>query len=183
MHRLDRATSGVLLFALDPDAARRLGAAFTAHAVRKHYLAVVRGWVADAGVIEHPVRDRDEGTRRPAVTHYRRLAQVELPVAVDRHPTSRYSLVGIRPQTGRRHQIRQHFKHLSHPLIGDTSYGNGRHNRYFRRAYGIQRLLLEARSLAFAHPYSGEQLCVTSVPDPDWSVVCELFGTAPPAAA
>lgn len=179
VHRLDRATSGVLLFALDPESARRLGEAFANNAVHKRYLAVVRGWVADDGVIDHPVRDRDDGATRTAVTHYRRLARVEIAVAVDRHPTSRYSLVEVLPRTGRRHQIRQHFKHLSHPLIGDTSYGNGRHNRYFREAHGIHRLLLEASALAFTHPWSDQHLCITSRPDRDWSVVAGLFGVDP----
>ncbi len=176
VHRLDRATAGVLLFALTPEAAQRLGAAFMANTVHKTYLAVVRGWVAAEGVIDHPVQDRDRGdTARDARTHFRRLGRIEFPVAVDRYPSSRYSLVEIHPQTGRRHQIRQHFKHIFHPLIGDTSYGNGRHNRYFRESFGVHRLLLEARALEFMHPYRAEPLRIESCPDAAWIRVANLF--------
>lgn len=176
VHRLDRPTAGVLLFALSPDAAQRLGTAFMSGAVTKTYHAVVRGWIEAEGVIDHPVQDRDfGGAPKPARTRYRRLAQIELPFAVDRHPSSRYSLVEIRPETGRRHQIRQHFKHLSHPLIGDTSYGNGRHNRFFRDHLDCHRLLLEARSLAFAHPFRGTQCRVESRPDSEWMKAERLF--------
>lgn len=176
VHRLDRATGGVLLFGLDPEAAQRLGEAFMAGTVTKLYHAVVRGWVDAAGSIDHPVRDRDlDGPARPALTRYRRLAQIELPFAVDRYPTSRYSLVEVCPATGRRHQIRQHFKHISHPLIGDTSYGNGRHNRFFRERFGSRRLLLEARTLAFLHPYRGTPCRIDGAPDPSWTGIERLF--------
>jgi tRNA pseudouridine65 synthase len=111
------------------------------------------------------------------------LAQVELPVAVDRYPASRYSWVEVRPQTGRRHQIRQHFKHIGHPLIGDTSYGKGSHNRFFRERYGLERLLLMARSLRFEHPYSGAQLTIQAEPEPAWTALCEQLGWEVPAGA
>ncbi len=175
VHRLDRATSGVLIFALTPAAGQRLSARFEAGEVAKDYLAVVRGWADTAGVIDHPVRDRDQGgAPREAVSRYRRLARIELPFAVDRYPSSRYSLVAVQPQTGRRHQIRQHFKHLSHPLLGDTTYGNGRHNRFFREHFAIHRLLLLARQLAFEHPDSGERIVIGAAPEPDWSRLLSL---------
>jgi len=178
LHRLDRATSGVLLFALSPEAASRLGPAFDQHRVERRYRAVVRGWVDDEGLIEHPVRDRDEGGGpRPAATRYRCLARVEIPEPVDRYPCARYSLVEVRPLTGRRHQIRQHFKHVGHPLIGDTSYGKGSHNRFFRARYGLDRLLLEARELRFTHPVDGREVRITTPPDAAWSRVVDLFGT------
>ncbi len=177
VHRLDRATSGVLLFGLSAEAARRLVAEFERQAVDKDYLAVARGWVDDHGLIDHPVAD-DEGSgiAQPARTQYRCLARVELPFAVDRYPTSRYSLVSASPETGRRQQIRKHFKHISHHLIGDTTHGNGRHNRFFREHMGIQRLLLMARRLSFRQPFSGERVHISAAIDSDWSRIEQLFG-------
>ena len=176
VHRLDRATSGVLLFGLSAEAARRLVAEFEHQAVDKAYLAVARGWVDEQGLIDHPVAD-DEGNSiaQPARTRYRCLARVELPFAVDRYPTSRYSLVGVSPETGRRQQIRKHFKHISHHLIGDTTHGNGRHNRFFRDEIGIRRLLLMAHRLSFHQPFSGEQVTVSAAIDPQWSRIAQLF--------
>ena len=88
-----------------------------------------------------------------AVTAFRRLHQVELPHAVSKkHPTSRYSLVRLFPKTGRKHQLRRHLDHLFHPIVGDTTHGDGRHNRFFREHYGCERLLLVAHRLSFEHP-------------------------------
>ncbi len=168
VHRLDKPTSGVLLFALSPEIARRLTDAFTGRQVEKRYLAVVRGYTELAGVIDHPLKEQlDKISDRkanldkppqPAVTEYRRLATLELPIQVDRYPTSRYSLVEARPLSGRKHQIRRHFKHLSHPLIGDANYGKSRHNRLFAETFGCHRLLLAATRLTLAHPLTGEIL-------------------------
>jgi tRNA pseudouridine65 synthase len=155
VHRLDRATSGVLLFALDPGTARRMQERFEAGEVAKRYLALVRGIPPEAGVIDHPVPRDVDGPRVPAVTEFRRLATFE-----------RYALVEARPRTGRRHQIRRHFKHISHPLIGDVRYGKGEHNRLFREHFGLHRLALHALELAFAHPETGEALrIVAPVPE------------------
>jgi len=175
VHRLDRATAGVLVFGLTSAACRDLAQRFETGTVSKTYLALARGWVDAQGVIDHPVTDRDEGGEpKPALTHYRRLARIELPFAVDRYPSSRYSLVAVQPQTGRRHQIRQHFKHIFHPLVGDTTYGNGRHNRFFREQFDIHRLMLLARRLAFDHPYSGEPLVIAAQPENDWQRLLAL---------
>ena len=174
VHRLDRATSGVLLFGLSADAARRVSVEFGS--ADKEYLAVVRGWVANSGRIDHPVTDRDSGkVTRSAITRFRALTKIELPVAIDRYPTSRYSLVAVHPETGRRHQIRQHFKHLSHHLIGDTTYGNGKHNRYFREVLRLPGLLLLAQRLTFDHPYTEERMTVRCNTDETWTKVFELF--------
>lgn len=168
VHRLDRATSGLLVLALSRDAASRLGQAFQSHAVDKRYLAVVRGWPDDAGVIDHPVKDRDEPQRpaRDGLTHYRTLARSELAVGIEKYPTSRFALVELQPRTGRRHQLRRHLKHINHPLIGDTTFGRGPYNRYFRDQVGVGRLLLHAWRLTFPHPASGEGLTLTAAPDP-----------------
>lgn len=179
IHRLDRATSGVLAFALNSDAAQRLAAEFAARRVGKKYLAVTRGWTDRDGYIDHPVADEDSsGIAQAAKTRYRRLGTVELPVAVDRYPTARFSLVCAEPLTGRRQQIRRHFKHISHHLIGDTTHGNGRQNRFFRQHLGIHRLLLLAYRLRFVHPFDASPIQVTAPFDADWRRVFALFGDA-----
>ncbi len=179
VHRLDRATSGVLLLALDPDTASRLARQFKERQVDKTYLALVRGWPEPEGVIDRPVHasERKEPERRkPAVTEYRRLATVELPVHVDRYPTSRYALVEARPLTGRYQQIRQHFKKISHPIVGDTTWGSGKHNRFFRDRYGLRRLMLHALRLALIHPVTGEPLVLEAPVDRQWRELFREFG-------
>lgn len=187
VHRLDKPTSGVLLFALSPEIARILSASFTEKRIDKRYLAVVRGYTEDSGRVDYPLKERhDKMTDRragkdkppqPAVTEYRRLATLELPVCVDRYPTSRYSLVEVTPLSGRKHQIRRHFKHLSHPIIGDTSYGKSNHNRLFMQRYGSRRLLLAATHLLLAHPVSGESLRLEAGLDTEFDRVAKLFQT------
>lgn len=165
-HRLDKGTSGVMLFALDPAAARQLGEQFEQHGVRKTYWAVVRGWPPESGFIDHPIRnERDEygdvpesAVAQPAITRFRRLATVELPHAVDRYPTSRYALVELQPLTGRRHQLRRHMKHIAHPIIGDATHGKGSHNRWFQAEFGCDRLLLACTELSFRHPADGREM-------------------------
>ena len=188
-HRLDRATSGVLLFALEPGVHARLAAAFEAGEVEKRYLAIVRGWPAPALTIDHALArldeggpGRDAGAPRPSRTVLRRLATAELAVQVDRYPTSRYALVELRPLSGRRHQLRRHLKHIDHPIIGDTTYGQGRHNRLFRARFGSGRLLLHAQSLRLRHPLTGEWLSIVATPPPDFAAVAAALGFAPDAA-
>jgi len=185
-HRLDKPTSGVLLFALSPEVARALGESFAHGAVGKTYLAVLRGVCPETGIIDYPLLEepdrlavypaQSDKPAQEAVTSFRRLAQVELPVAVGRYPSSRYSLVEARPHTGRRHQLRRHFKHLFHPIIGDTKYGEGRHNRFFREHFGCHRLLLAATRLAFPHPLDGRQLVIEAPLDPAMTAVLERLG-------
>jgi tRNA pseudouridine65 synthase len=187
VHRLDRPTSGLLLFALSPQAARPLALAFAAGEARKIYLAVVRGIPDEAGEIDYPLCDEPERfarpedtlrilSPRPAVTRFRCLASVELPCAVGRYPTSRYTLVEVRPLTGRRHQIRRHFKHIFHPLIGDTRHGEGRHNRFFRDTYDCHRLLLAAMELTIPHPADGRTITLTAPLADDFARVVAQLG-------
>ena len=156
VHRLDKPTSGVLIFALTKGAARVVSAQFESHQITKNYLAVVRGYCPPEGTINSTIRDRDnpQRARQPAETHFHTLARIELPFAVDRYPSSRYSLLQIAPVTGRRHQIRQHLKHISHPIVGDSSYGKTPHNRFFNWHFQSTRLLLHACSLKLNHPVS-----------------------------
>jgi tRNA pseudouridine65 synthase len=186
VHRLDRPTAGCLLFALSPDAAARMMEQFAAGRVEKTYLAVVRGHVAESGVIDYPLveeadvltdrRARRDQPAQPAVTSYRRLAAVELPHPVGRYATARYSLVRVTPHTGRRHQIRRHLKHIFHPIVGDTTHGDAAHNRLFREQFGCRRLLLAAIALATPHPYSGTHLHVTAPLDEELRGLLERLG-------
>ncbi|MBS1189299.1 MAG: tRNA pseudouridine synthase [Rhodocyclaceae bacterium] len=185
-HRLDKGTSGVLLFALDPETAGLVGRQFESGQVDKAYLAVVRGHPPESGDIDHPLtRQRDDyefvGERtaseaQPALTRFRRLATVELPYPVDRYPTSRYALVELEPLTGRRHQIRRHLKHISHPIIGDATYGKGRHNRLFTDLFGSRRLLLACTRLGLRHPHSGAPLSLEAPPAQDFAAVLAQLG-------
>lgn len=147
VHRLDRATSGVLLFALSSEMAAALQKSFSERRVIKRYVLLVRGIPPQEGVIDHPVPKSRGGERVDAVTTFRRLATFE-----------RYGLMEAFPKTGRLHQIRRHFKHLSHPLIGDVRYGKGDQNRLFRERFGLHRLALHAFELTVPHPQTGDTL-------------------------
>lgn len=163
VHRLDRGTSGVLVFALDRETTRQLAEVFANGGVEKTYLAVVRSWPAAAGTIDHDLKrvpddaewidPRAQLRAQPAVTHWRRLATAELPIPNTRHPTTRIALLELRPESGRRHQIRRHLKHAAHPIIGDASYGKGALNRAFVASTGCARLLLHCRAMRFAMPH------------------------------
>jgi tRNA pseudouridine65 synthase len=156
VHRLDRGTSGVLLFALSPDAARVISEAFEAGRVRKRYLALVRGVAPVDAVIDQPVPVRPKGPRKAAVTEMRLLS-----AARGSQPRA-CSWVEAWPRTGRLHQVRRHLKHLGHPVLGDANYGKGALNRAFREAYGLARLALHAAELTFPHPVTGEPLTVAA---------------------
>jgi len=164
VHRLDKPTSGVLVFALSKEAAVALSVQFERSLVEKNYLAVVRGYCDETGTIDHSVRDRDAKDKKPvaALTHYSTYATIELPHYVDRYPTTRYSLLKIQPKTGRRHQIRLHMKHISHPIIGDSNYGKTPHNRFFASHYQSKRLLLHAHSIALTEPGTNHTIAITA---------------------
>ncbi|PKN45106.1 MAG: pseudouridylate synthase [Deltaproteobacteria bacterium HGW-Deltaproteobacteria-17] len=174
VHRLDKPTSGVLLFALDPVTARMMGDLFTTGGITKTYLAVVRGWTPEALVIDHPLVEEDLTPRadgpappaREAITHLERLATVELPFPAGPHPTCRCSLVRLTPKTGRRHQLRRHMKHIFHPIVGDTTHGDGRINALFRAQFACSRLLLAAVSFGFVHPHTGRTMEIRAPLDP-----------------
>jgi len=159
IHRLDKPTSGVLMFAIDKDSAANLAKQFSEQAVQKNYLAIVRGHTEQSNTIEHAVQDKDarHKGKQQATTHYKPLAKIELPYSVDRYPSARYSVVQVTPRTGRRHQIRLHMKHISHPIIGDSSYGKTKHNHFFAQHYQSERLLLHAQDLSFIHPVEGTE--------------------------
>ncbi|MFO0593403.1 MAG: pseudouridine synthase [Polyangiaceae bacterium] len=162
-HRIDRATSGVLVFARGREAAQALARMFEEGAVDKTYLALVRGDPPDEGVIDHPIPRREGGPRVPATTHFRVRARGRDVAPEDLPPDiRRVSLVEAHPRTGRLHQVRRHLKHLSHPLIGDANYGKGALNRMFADAIGLRRLALHALTLRLMHPLTGEAMRFTA---------------------
>ncbi|MCE1249498.1 MAG: pseudouridine synthase [Comamonadaceae bacterium] len=162
VHRLDKGTCGVLLMALHPEAARRLCAAFAQQQVHKRYLACVRGWAPEDCTVDHALRPDDappDAPAQPARTRFTRLAQLELAQASDaRYASTRASLVLAQPQTGRRHQVRRHCKHIAHPILGDATHGKGPLNRWWAQQLGHQRLWLHAWQLDLAHPMTGAPL-------------------------
>lgn len=147
VHRLDRQTSGVLVFARHPDAQRTLSASFAEQAVEKRYLAMVRGRLETPGTIDYAIPRDEDGERVPAVTDYE-------PILAIPH----YTFVFAIPRTGRLHQIRRHFKHVDHPIVMDKKHGRGIFNQVAERDLGIVRMALHARSLVFPHPRTNEPL-------------------------
>ncbi|WP_148862076.1 pseudouridine synthase [Marinobacter fonticola] len=184
VHRLDRPTSGVLLFARYPEVARTLGEHMMTRQVAKTYLAIVRGWPPEQGQIDHALHEEPDDRRlkgretvsREAVTDYQRLATTDIPYPVEGYPTSRYALMALYPRTGRRHQLRRHMKHISHPIIGDANHGRGRHNRFFARHFGEARLFLASVGLTFTHPVSGTELNLTAMPERSFLTVAGQLG-------
>ncbi|NDV61431.1 hypothetical protein G0Q06_03105 [Puniceicoccales bacterium CK1056] len=170
-HRLDKATSGVLFFALSPEALAAANKVFASGGVEKIYLALVRGWVTEAGRLDYPLVLEEEGRGentlpkvQDAVTAYRPLKRFEVNKPLGRYQTARFSLIELRPETGRRHQLRRHMAHLRHPIIGDTTHGDGLQNRFFRDEFNCHRLLLTAISLKLAHPINGGELHIQTSP-------------------
>ncbi len=186
VHRLDKPTSGLLIFALSPEIASQLGQQFTNNTVKKTYLALVRGYTPLGGIIRHALKETamfkhqkkmiEQKAPQEALTLYRRLARVELPYSVDRYPMTRYSLVAAYPRTGRTHQIRKHMKHISHPIIGDAKYGKGNHNRIFEEKHGLHRLLLAATEITFTHPVTGQPLTLCAPLQQDFSTLVATLG-------
>jgi tRNA pseudouridine65 synthase len=176
IHRLDRATSGVLLIGRNSEVAGTLGRQFMQRDVEKTYLAVCRGWPEETGELDYPLPGvRENSDRKPALTRWRRLASIEVPIAINRYPQQRYALVEVSPETGRYRQIRRHFAHLRHPLIGDTSHGRTEHNRLFKQYYSVHRLLLHAQRLQFDHPVDGQRISIEAPLDAEFAGLLERF--------
>lgn len=187
LHRLDKPTSGVLLFALSADIASLMGPIFAEHKAHKTYVAVVRGTAPENLRIDYALsEEQDKYTDRkacaaeakPAVTDIFRLADITLPYKLDKYPESRYSLVRCSPHTGRKHQIRRHLKHISHPIIGDAKHGKGNHNRFFQQEFSAHRLLLAATELVFPHPVLDCELKIVAPLDLTMANLLHRFGWA-----
>ena len=189
LHRLDRPTSGVLLFGLSSEIASQMMPLFAGRDMHKTYHAVVRGWIKEAAVLDYPLKveldkiaDKnasEEKEAQPAITAYEPLATVETDIAVGRYSTSRYCLVEMKPETGRKHQLRRHMHHLSHHIIGDVNHGDGRHNRMFREHYDCHRLMLHASRLQFDHPITGDSIDIRADIDETWRKVMTAFNWSP----
>ena len=184
VHRLDKPTSGVLLFALNAEIAKLMGDIFARHQLQKIYLAVVRGIAPEYLLLNYPLTEEldkftDKKARepeaKPAISEFFRLAEITLPYAIDKYPESRYSLVKCVPQTGRKHQLRRHLKHISHPIIGDAKHGKGNHNRFFQTTLNAHRLLLAATELRFKHPVTEKELTVIAPLDNTMTQLIERF--------
>lgn len=182
-HRLDRATSGVLLVARSTEIAAALGEQFMSRDVHKQYLTVVRGWPDPMeGVVDYPLPgSRETGPRRDARTSYRRLSTIEVPIALGRYPQQRYAWVLAEPQSGRFRQIRKHLAHIHHPVIGDCQHGRGDHNRLYKQYFGCHRMLLHAWRLSFRHPLDDRPMMLEAPLDTAFQSLLERFGWAVPA--
>lgn len=164
VHRLDRATSGVLVLAKSADGARLLGEQMMDKTVDKKYLAIVRGWTPVSGTIDYALADPETGKGLlPAITHFTQLgtAVIDAPIGL-RYTTARFSLVEVALETGRRHQIRKHFSHLRYPIIGDRRHGDVKQNAYFRNVFGLERMFLHAHLLSCMHPFTKMPLHVAA---------------------
>jgi len=159
VHRLDRKTSGVLVFALNSETNRHLNLQFDDGTVQKSYLAIVRGYTPDEEVIDYPLK-KENGQMQEAITHYRTLERTEVPVTFGKHTTQRYSLVEVEPKTGRMHQIRRHFAHIFHPIIGDRPHGCNKQNKLFKEQWEMTTMMLHAQRIEFVHPILNHQITI-----------------------
>ena len=174
VHRLDRATSGVLVFALSRAAAGDLMAEFRERRVDKTYLAVVRGFANADGTVDRPIEGAEARTR------WRLLDRAELPIPVGGFPSARYSLLALHPATGRHHQLRRHLAAAGHPILGDSTHGDNRQNRAFRDHTGVGRLMLHAWRLAFDLPNGGGRVELRADPGDDWAPALAALGWSIP---
>ncbi|WP_184546380.1 pseudouridine synthase [Mucilaginibacter sp. FT3.2] len=175
VHRIDRKTGGILLFALEKQVEIAMQQAFMENRVHKKYLAIVRGHTADAEDIDYPLR-KENGTLQDAFTAYTTLKRTELNVAFGAHQTSRYSLVEAIPTTGRMHQLRKHFAHIFHPIIGDRTHGCNKQNKFFTETWDMNTMLLHAARLQFTHPITDQSISIDAGLQPEFTRVMQLMG-------
>lgn len=174
-HRIDRKTSGVLLFAKSRDALKDIRARFEAHEIKKEYLAILRGFADSQGTINYPLKN-EKGKSQEAVTNYKLIEKSEIDLPFGKHQTSRYSLVSAQPITGRMHQLRKHFAHILHPIIGDRPYGCNKQNKLFKEKWNISTMMLHSSGLEFEHPYSKEIIKIETVPQESFLECLQILG-------
>lgn len=175
VHRLDRKTGGVLLFARNKETDSHTQQLFASYAVKKTYWAIVRGYTDDSGTIDYPLR-KENGTMQAAITHYQTIARAELAIPSTRYPTSRYSLLKIRPETGRMHQIRKHLAHIFHPILADRPYGCNKQNKLWKKSFAMDTMMLHARQLIFKHPRTQKEILIEAPPLPEFVRVKQILG-------
>lgn len=173
-HRLDRKTSGVLLFALDKTTNQSLTQQFTDKTITKKYWAIVRGFAPDELTIDYALR-KDNGVLQDAVTKIKTVQRTEIDLPFGKHSTSRYSLVEAEPITGRMHQIRKHMAHILYPIIGDRPHGCNKQNKLWLEKFGMKTMLLHAHSLTFTHPKSLEEITLSAQPSEIFKEVTRLL--------
>lgn len=180
VHRLDRKTSGVLLFALDEATNSAMQIAFAEGKVKKTYLAIVRGFTDDTFEIDYPLRPDDGrgnlGVAQEAFTSGQTLARTELPFPLGKHQSSRYSLVELTPTTGRMHQLRKHMAHVFHPIIGDRPHGCNKQNRFFKEKFGLTSMLLHASEIRFVHPVHQTEVLIQAPPSDEFDRMKKELG-------
>ncbi|MFZ0318089.1 MAG: RluA family pseudouridine synthase [Candidatus Sulfotelmatobacter sp.] len=165
VHRLDKETSGLIVVAKNDDAHRKLSAQFAAREVKKNYLALVHGWVKKdsdtlaQSISRDPVRRMKMTTRleggRTAVTHYRVARRLDTKFG-------KFTLLEVKIDTGRTHQIRVHVASMGHPVVGDTTYGAPKQARGKNAAISLPRNFLHAAELEFRHPRTGQPIALKS---------------------
>lgn len=177
VHRLDRKTSGLLLFALDKDTLSIMQKQFALQdkTINKKYVAIVRGWIEEEGEIDYALFN-DNGKEQNAVTIFKKIAQAELDIPSGKFQTSRYSLVEAEPVTGRMHQLRKHFSHLFHPIIGDRPHGCNKQNKIFKEQYNMTTMMLHAYCLGFKHPVSGKEILLRAEMSNEFKRMVKLMG-------
>ncbi len=176
VHRLDRKTGGILLFALDKETEHLMHQLFAAKKMHKKYLAIVRGFTPDSGEIDYPLK-KENGTLQDAFTSYVTLQRAELDIPFGQHTTSRYSLIEATPTTGRMHQLRRHFAHIYHPIIGDRPHGCNKQNRHFKHTWQMDTMMLHASYLAFNHPITNRTIEITAPLQREFErVMTEIMG-------
>jgi tRNA pseudouridine65 synthase len=174
VHRLDRKTSGIILFAKSGGVSAVLNSQFRDQQVKKTYLAIVRGYTPDEGTIDYPLRD-EKDRLKDAITHFTTLKKSEIPVSSGKFETSRYSLVSLKPVTGRMHQLRRHMSHIFHPIIGDRPHGCNKQNRFFKEYFDLEQMLLHASEISFAHPETNLSLHFTAPLPPEFARITALL--------
>ncbi|MFD2570776.1 pseudouridine synthase [Spirosoma soli] len=168
VHRLDRKTGGVLLFALNETMNAAMQQQFADGLVSKSYLAIVRGYTPDEQQIDYPLR-RDDGVLQDAFTSVKTLQRTEVPIPSGKHTTSRYSLVELTPTTGRMHQLRKHMAHILHPIIGDRPHGCNKQNKLFKDHFAMNTMLLHAHTLQCQHPATKAHIGITAPYQPEFA--------------
>ncbi|GAB7256463.1 pseudouridine synthase [uncultured Polaribacter sp.] len=175
IHRLDRKTSGIILLAKEKQYVSKFQELFTNNQIEKTYYGLVRGFAPEEKIIDSPVKGRDANVHKDALTILKTLEKVTLEIPVKPYDSSRYSLIEMKPKTGRMHQLRIHTNKISNPLIGDPKYGDKNHNIMFENNFGWCKMFLHAGKLEFKHPFSEEFLSLKAVFPEDWTSAFEKF--------
>ena len=175
IHRLDRKTSGIILLASKREYVASFQALFTNNEIQKIYYGVVRGFSQEDLIIDSPVKGRDALVYKDAETQLKLLDKITLEIPVKPYDSSRYSLVELRPKTGRMHQLRIHMNKVSTPLINDAKYGDKNHDLMYAKEFGWKNLFLHAGSLEFIHPFTNKKLILKSSFSEDWIQLFQKF--------